>query len=41
MAVTPFRTGMVDRGAHVAAREEPDLLVGDVRAFFRQLREKG
>ena len=30
-----------DRGGHFAAREEPDLLVGDVRAFFRQLREKG
>lgn len=30
-----------DRGGHFAALEEPDLLVGDVRAFFRQLREKG
>lgn len=30
-----------DRGGHVAAMEEPDLLVGDVRAFFRELREKG
>lgn len=30
-----------DRGGHFAAMEEPDLLVGDVRAFFRQLREKG
>ncbi|POX45008.1 epoxide hydrolase [Streptomyces sp. Ru71] len=29
------------RGGHFAAMEEPDLLVGDVRAFFRQLREKG
>ncbi|WBO68175.1 epoxide hydrolase family protein [Streptomyces camelliae] len=29
-----------DRGGHFAAMEEPDLLVGDVRAFFRQLREK-
>jgi pimeloyl-ACP methyl ester carboxylesterase len=28
-----------DRGGHFAAMEEPDLLVGDVRAFFRQLRE--
>ncbi|MGW2639871.1 epoxide hydrolase family protein [Streptomyces sp. NPDC001348] len=28
------------RGGHFAAMEEPDLLVGDVRAFFRQLREK-
>ena len=27
-----------DRGGHFAAMEEPDLLVGDVRAFFRQLR---
>ncbi|GAB2887889.1 hypothetical protein GCM10027074_65320 [Streptomyces deserti] len=30
-----------DRGGHFAAMEEPDLLVGDVWAFFRQLREKG
>ncbi|TXS46733.1 epoxide hydrolase [Streptomyces sp. uw30] len=28
-----------DRGGHFAAMEEPDLVVGDVRAFFRQLRE--
>ena len=27
-----------DRGGHFAAMEEPDLLVGDVRAFFRQFR---
>ncbi|MFG2743711.1 epoxide hydrolase family protein [Streptomyces chartreusis] len=31
----------LDRGGHFAAMEEPDLLVNDVRAFFRQLREKG
>lgn len=31
----------LDRGGHFAAMEEPDLLVDDVRAFFRQLREKG
>jgi len=31
----------LDRGGHFAAMEEPDLLVEDVRAFFRQLREKG
>lgn len=30
-----------DRGGHFAAMEEPDLLVDDVRAFFRHLREKG
>ncbi|MEU1463003.1 epoxide hydrolase family protein [Streptomyces sp. NPDC005727] len=30
-----------DRGGHFAAMEEPDLIVGDVRAFFRQLRESG
>jgi pimeloyl-ACP methyl ester carboxylesterase len=30
-----------DRGGHFAAMEEPDLLVEDVRVFFRQLREKG
>ncbi|RSN86759.1 epoxide hydrolase [Streptomyces sp. WAC 05379] len=28
-----------DRGGHFAAMEEPDLLVDDVRAFFRQLRD--
>jgi len=27
-----------DRGGHFAAMEQPDLLVGDVRAFFGQLR---
>lgn len=27
-----------DRGGHFAAMEAPDLLVGDVRAFFRSLR---
>jgi len=27
-----------DRGGHFAAMEEPDLLVGDMRAFFRLLR---
>ena len=27
-----------DRGGHFAAMEQPDLLVGDVRAFFRTLR---
>jgi pimeloyl-ACP methyl ester carboxylesterase len=29
-----------DRGGHFAAMEEPDLLVEDVRAFFRQLRRR-
>ncbi|MEU9479339.1 epoxide hydrolase family protein [Streptomyces sp. NPDC048191] len=29
-----------DRGGHFAAMEEPDLLIADVRAFFRRLREK-
>jgi pimeloyl-ACP methyl ester carboxylesterase len=27
-----------DRGGHFAAMEAPDLLVGDVREFFRPLR---
>jgi pimeloyl-ACP methyl ester carboxylesterase len=27
-----------DRGGHFAAMEEPDLLIGDMRAFFRRLR---
>ncbi|MDC0769826.1 epoxide hydrolase family protein [Streptomyces sp. HD] len=28
-----------DRGGHFAAMEQPELLVGDVRAFFRELRK--
>ncbi|HEU4947695.1 MAG TPA: epoxide hydrolase [Kribbella sp.] len=28
-----------DRGGHFAAMEEPDLLIADVRAFFRRLRD--
>jgi hypothetical protein len=31
-AIRPFRIG------HFAAMEEPDLLVGDVREFFRLVR---
>jgi microsomal epoxide hydrolase len=27
-----------DRGGHFAAMEEPDLLVGDIREFFRRFR---
>jgi microsomal epoxide hydrolase len=27
-----------NRGGHFAAMEEPDLLVGDIRAFFRHVR---
>jgi epoxide hydrolase len=27
-----------DRGGHFPAMEEPDLLVGDVREFFRRFR---
>jgi hypothetical protein len=27
-----------DRGGHFAAMEAPDLLIGDVQAFFRHLR---
>ena len=27
-----------DRGGHFAAMETPELLVGDVRAFFRKVR---
>jgi microsomal epoxide hydrolase len=29
---------VMPRGGHFAALEEPDLLVDDVRAFFRELR---
>jgi len=29
------------RGGHFAAFEEPELLVGDVREFFRPLRIRG
>jgi epoxide hydrolase len=28
-----------DKGGHFAAMEQPDLLVGDIRTFFRKLRE--
>ena len=31
-------TDVEDRGGHFAAREEPELLVDDVRAFFRTVR---
>ncbi|MFF5372235.1 hypothetical protein [Streptomyces sp. NPDC013187] len=50
MAVTPFGTGIAaltsrpvgsGPGGHFAAMEPPDLLVRDMRAFFRRLREKG
>jgi pimeloyl-ACP methyl ester carboxylesterase len=27
-----------DRGGHFAALEAPDLLVGDIRTFFRSMR---
>jgi hypothetical protein len=27
-----------DRGSHFAAHDAPDLLVDDIRAFFRRLR---
>ncbi|MEU0854742.1 MULTISPECIES: epoxide hydrolase family protein [Streptomyces] len=30
-----------DRGGHFAAMEQPELLVGDIRAFFRDLRGAG
>jgi len=30
-----------DRGGHFAAMEEPDLLVADIRTFFRELRGAG
>ncbi len=30
-----------DRGGHFAAMEEPDLLVGDLRAFARALKGLG
>ncbi|MER6087387.1 epoxide hydrolase family protein [Streptomyces bluensis] len=36
---TIVRWTELDRGGHFAALEVPDLLVGDVRAFFRHLRE--
>jgi hypothetical protein len=28
-----------DRGGHFAAMEEPDVLVADIRTFFRRLRD--
>ncbi|MEU5704680.1 epoxide hydrolase family protein [Streptomyces aurantiacus] len=36
---TVVRWTEFDRGGHFAAMEEPELLIGDVRAFFRRLRE--
>ena len=30
-----------DRGGHFAALEEPDLLIADVRAFFRTVNHAG
>ncbi len=33
------RWSVFDRGGHFAAHKVPDLLVGDVREFFQQLRE--
>jgi hypothetical protein len=32
---------MMPRGGHFAALEEPELLLEDVRAFFRNLRQEG
>jgi hypothetical protein len=29
-----------ERGGHFAAMEQPELLVGDIRTFFRKLREQ-
>ncbi|MFF3564791.1 epoxide hydrolase family protein [Streptomyces sp. NPDC002574] len=38
---TIVRWTSFDRGGHFPAMEQPDLLVADIRAFFRQLREAG
>ncbi|HEY2203907.1 MAG TPA: epoxide hydrolase [Pseudonocardia sp.] len=38
---TIVRWTSFDRGGHFAAMEQPELLVADVRAFFRQLRDSG
>jgi pimeloyl-ACP methyl ester carboxylesterase len=35
---TIVRWSEFDRGGHFAAMEEPDLLVADIRAFFREVR---
>ena len=35
------RWTVMPRGGHFAAIEEPDLLVDDLRAFFRPLRPSG
>lgn len=32
------RLGEFGRGGHFPAMEEPDLLAGDIRAFFRKVR---
>ena len=36
--IRPFRIDVPQAGGHFAAMEVPDLLVGDVREFFRPLR---
>ena len=35
------RSTEMKRGGHFAALEEPELLVEDIRAFFRPLRGRG
>jgi hypothetical protein len=30
-----------DRGSHFAAHDAPDLLIGDIRAFFASLKPSG
>jgi pimeloyl-ACP methyl ester carboxylesterase len=32
------RWSVMDKGGHFAALEQPDLLAGEVRGFFRELR---
>ncbi len=33
------RWNVIERGGHFAPMEQPELLVDDIRAFFRTLRE--
>ena len=32
------RWSLMERGGHFAAMEQPDALVGEIRAFFREVR---
>ena len=37
----PKRWNVIERGGHFAPMEQPEVLVDDIRAFFRTLRSGG